>query len=791
MNVLKKLFLFSVLALAVVWPLQPQRAGQTRRDREREPNVRSDIEPVPEAAQTQWAKHYDSIGATSIQQTADSGYVLAGYTGAVDYGFKWKHIRVLKLDSQGTVEWSTYLEEDIYWGGLNSPTDIVQTPDGGFVVGGKGDGAGGNWLIKLSSAGAIEWQKFIRRDAEEIASSLHLTRDGGFIIGGSLGGLLFMKLRSNGEVEWQKRPRRARPSEVEVVEDIVQTPDGGYIAVGATSRFINGAADLIVFKLNAEGGFRWLRCFEGTGGRRLYSVLPSPDGSFIAAGSTTYTSPGIQRDAMAVKLSSEGEIIWCKVYGGSTPLGRMGEISLTPDGGFVMACEGAILRLDAQGRIVWQRKYENFMAGAVKPASDGGFIFTGNYDDGDYTAMASTGAVSQDMYAYYGDIAVFKTDSQGLIEGCPLLRDPGITARSESLWRQEMVLEGWSAWGDFADFNFVPKQHTVVAETICIPYFDLTIAAGPGGTTKPEPATHAYASGSSVKVYALPDERHVFSFWSGDVPENKRLENPVRIDMDGDKSIKANFARPNFQLTIAAGDGGTTDPAPGSHTYAGDTIVRIEALPDASHVFTSWTGDVPDAKRGENPVMLEMDANKSVQADFAIKRILRLSAGTGGTTEPTPGVYGLPHGSTATVKAVPDSNHVFSQWTGDVSDARKVDNPLSVLMDIDRTLAANFLARIFAPLDLRGETQENRSLFTVEHINILTWRPNPQNTGISKYRVYELRAGNLVLLAEPPVGTETYWHRGVKEGNTYTYVVKAVGSDGLEGEPATVTITVS
>jgi hypothetical protein len=261
--------------------------------------------------------------------------------------------------------------------------------------------------------------------------------------------------------------------------------------------------------------------------------------------------------------------------------------------------------------------------------------------------------------------------------------------------------------------------------------------------------------------------------------------------MDSDKSIKANFARPNFQLTIAAGDGGTTDPAPGTHTYAGDTVVRIEAVPDGSHVFTSWTGDVPEAKRGENPLMLEMDTNKSVQANFALRRTLRLSAGAGGTTEPAPGVYALPYGSTISVKAVPDSNHVFSQWTGDVTDARKADNPLSVLMDIDRTLAANFLARIFAPLDLRVETRENLSLLQREYLNVLTWRPNPKNSDIRKYRIYELQGGNLVHLGEAAVGTETYWHRDVEKGRTYTYVVKAVGDNNREGDPATVTITVS
>jgi len=696
MNVLKKVLLFIVLALAIAWPLQPQRAG--RQDRERELKPPADTNRASAlAAPAQWARGYFynsnlSCYATVIKQTTEGGYIMAGYEYYVDMTSRAWSAFVVKLNADGIVEWQTRLENsETSYGMWPIPLDVFQAADGGYIIGGAG---WGYWVIKLSASGAFQWQR--HKIVWGYPECFMLTRDGGFILAGYYYDYSFwvIKLGWDGEIEWQKKYHQEGRSER--ARAIAQTMDGGYIIVGQTDAFSDNNKDLNVLKLDAAGGIEWQRCYSASGRDLALSVQSLPDGSFIVAGSIYYEDWTRRPDGLALKLGPDGSVIWCTAYTGSPY--SVSKICQLQDGGFLLAWPTSVLRLSAYGDIVWQRAFEIGIGFEdLQPTADGGFIFAGGY---------------------HGQIAAFKTNSLGMIAGCSLIRDSGFTAFAPTLTAEvwSPTVTSLSAVSDPLSW-FEPQAATISTETICLPYFELTIAAGPGGTTKPEPATHAYAGGTSVKVYALPDERHIFSYWSGDVPENKRRDNPVRIDMDDNKSIKANFARPNFQLTISAGTGGTTDPTPGVHTYAGDTVVKIEALPDASHFFTFWTGDVSDAQRAQNPTQIEMDSDKAV--------------------------------------------------------------------------GANFLTRIFPPLDLRVETQENRSLFTVEHINILTWRPNSMNTGIIKYGVYELRAGNLVLLAEPAVGTETYWHRGVKEGNTYTYVVKAVGADGREGEPASVTVTVS
>lgn len=67
------------------------------------------------------------------------------------------------------------------------------------------------------------------------------------------------------------------------------------------------------------------------------------------------------------------------------------------------------------------------------------------------------------------------------------------------------------------------------------------------------------------------------------------------------------------QLTLASSQYGTTNPAPGTYSYALGTQVQITAIPDTYAIFINWTGSVTDTA---NPLMLTMDADKTVTANF-------------------------------------------------------------------------------------------------------------------------------------------------------------------------------
>jgi hypothetical protein len=68
-----------------------------------------------------------------------------------------------------------------------------------------------------------------------------------------------------------------------------------------------------------------------------------------------------------------------------------------------------------------------------------------------------------------------------------------------------------------------------------------------------------------------------------------------------------------YGLTIQAGKGGTTKPAPGNYLFEASRKVSIQAVADPNHRFVGWSGDLSGHR---NPAEIIMDSVKSVFANF-------------------------------------------------------------------------------------------------------------------------------------------------------------------------------
>ncbi len=68
-----------------------------------------------------------------------------------------------------------------------------------------------------------------------------------------------------------------------------------------------------------------------------------------------------------------------------------------------------------------------------------------------------------------------------------------------------------------------------------------------------------------------------------------------------------------YWLTVRAGAGGTTVPAPGKYQYKEGSVVTVTAEPDTHYLFTNWEGDVSGTA---NPVDVTMTEDKSITANF-------------------------------------------------------------------------------------------------------------------------------------------------------------------------------
>ncbi|MEF3167806.1 MAG: hypothetical protein K6360_00500 [Deltaproteobacteria bacterium] len=153
-----------------------------------------------------WQKTYGGTNtdeAWSIQQTTDGGYIVAGGTGSFGAG---GDLWVIKLDASGNVAWQKTYGGPRY----EYATSIQQTSDGGYIVAGLtysfGTGDADFWVLKLDASGNVTWQKTYGGPRYEYATSIQQTSDGGYIVAGGTGSFgagsdfWVIKLDANGEI---------------------------------------------------------------------------------------------------------------------------------------------------------------------------------------------------------------------------------------------------------------------------------------------------------------------------------------------------------------------------------------------------------------------------------------------------------------------------------------------------------------------------------------------------------------------------------------------------------------
>jgi hypothetical protein len=221
--------------------------------------------------------------------------------------------------------------------------------------------------------------------------------------------------------------------------------------------------------------------------------------------------------------------------------------------------------------------------------------------------------------------------------------------------------------------------------------YDLTITTTSGGTTDPNVGTQNYLCGSSVEVTAIPDVCYEFDHWELD-GGNVGSANPYSVLMDDDYTLHAVFVQVayDYDLTITASTGGTTDPNVGTHNYLCGSSVEVTAIPDEFYLFSHWELDGQNVG-SDNPYSVLIDDNHTLNAVFVQTTYdLTITATTGGTTAPAPGNHTYPGGASVEVTAIPDLNYALDNWELDAQDVGSA-NPYSALMDTDHTLHAVFL----------------------------------------------------------------------------------------------------
>ncbi len=239
-------------------------------------------------------------------------------------------------------------------------------------------------------------------------------------------------------------------SDLDVLRDIRQTRDGGYIVIGTTGSNDgnvignHGSEDVWVVKLDASGAIQWQRCLGGPGNDSGKSVQQTADGGFIIAADTSSTEGDVMgnhggSDIWVIKLDASGNVQWRRCYGGAND-DTAGSVQTTSDGGYILigttnSSDGDVsdnhggsdiwvARLNAAGHIQWQRSLGGSGTDngfSVIQMRDGGYLAAGQTSSTNDDVSGETGSNSPDGWLVKLD-ASGRTQWQRVLSGCDTMR---------------------------------------------------------------------------------------------------------------------------------------------------------------------------------------------------------------------------------------------------------------------------------------------------------------------------------------------------------------------------------
>ncbi len=298
--------------------------------------------------------------AYSVQETFDGGYILAGYQAATDDG-KY-HLALVKISSTGEEMWTRL---DAHWfphdstGGVGRSAQ--ETADGGYILAGyRQPFIFGEitdlWLIKTDSAGDFQWSRTYGSDGPDWGVCVRETSDGGYIISGyseSLQSLWLLKTDEAGDTVWTQSSSGWVLGRGYCVQ---QTSDEGYILTGSIAPFYDGKNHLFLLKTDSTGDTLWSRIDIGwlspAGGGVGRCIQQTPDDGYIITGYTSEWYDEID-DLWLIKTDSEGDTLWTRIYGGEAEdLGHC--VDQTADGGYIIT--GATKSFSVGGYDLWLLK---------------------------------------------------------------------------------------------------------------------------------------------------------------------------------------------------------------------------------------------------------------------------------------------------------------------------------------------------------------------------------------------------------------------------------------------------
>jgi hypothetical protein len=285
---------------------------------------------------------------------------------------------------------------------------VAATADGGLVVAGHSRSFSGmqydGWIVRLDRSGQLVWDRKLGSIRDERVYGTVVHQHGIVIAGlartaGTDGNEAWVVgLDHNGHQQWE---RFIGGRGNDKARTVAASAEGGFLVGGTGQQPGTGHTDGLLIHLQDDGTTRWVQSYGGTGDDGIFHVATLPDGGIAAVG---YSDAGGASgyELWVLRLDEQGKILWERRLGHGLFDSATG-VAPAPNGGLMVAgitSEDAfrlddvwLLRLDSAGDIVWERIFRN-------PRRDGAWALV-TTSEGRYAVAAATesrGAGSTDAW---------------------------------------------------------------------------------------------------------------------------------------------------------------------------------------------------------------------------------------------------------------------------------------------------------------------------------------------------------------------------------------------------------
>jgi hypothetical protein len=538
---------------------------------------------------------------SAFQQTADGGFLLAGWSGRGASGnkttpnFGGDDFWVIKTDSGGNKQW----EQDLGGDQEDEPAAAVENPGGGYLIFGKSfSGATGN---KTSAAAGL-W-------------SVRLDQAGNKVSEGVLNG--------SDQTPWPGN----------TVPPMLPLPDGGYLAATYTFSGGYGDDDWWVAQADAYGATRLSQRFGGSGTDLLFTFQQVRAGEYILVG-TSYS--GVSGNKTTPNFGASD--LWIiNLATREAPVGAplvlvSGQYS--PSNYFAVPSTNSI-QVALQTTFTNGYLFYTLDGSAPTPGEPGTIQYAAPGSPGspfsvtDCVIVTATAFSSDDTGNIEADadpVAIIVVPVYGLTNTTPGGGGVGFSPAGGVYLSNTVVTltatpsNGWSflRWEGAVTNISNPLNLTMDSSKTIRGIFGTSITTNPpsGGAIALSPPEGPYAYGSTVRLIGVPNSTKRFNRWFNNLsgPNDNPLDFVVLSNSPSISAFFAGLPANNFTLTTLLNGFGTVTRSPTANAYASNTTVQVTAIPDAGYLFTGWSGD---ANGAQNPLSIALNSNKVITAAFS------------------------------------------------------------------------------------------------------------------------------------------------------------------------------